>query len=352
MLGGIFKLFGASVITAKIFNLILTFISNIFFISVLEKINISEKCRKVIFALFVFMPNNIFYNSILGTEILFTTILLMTTNVYFSNVKYKYVYIGILTGLNTMIKPFFVAFSFAVFLVDLLKEKKLLTSIKNSFIVFVIAMIVISPWIYRNTKLVGEFTYVSNNGGIVLYINNNSQNNKGRWMAASDVENSLVKTPEYKEANMTEKNKMLSKSAKEWIKSHPVQFVELGFKRLFNTYFVGDDIIYSTSGSGLSDYTKSNLYTITNNIRRIIFTPAIVYMLTYSIFILYSIVVGKTNVLNKFTLYAVVLFYMFTSIYFITEGQGRYAFPEIFIMIYCFYQMVRFLVLKYKEVRS
>lgn len=349
VLGGIFKLFGASIIKAKVFNLILSFISNICFLSILDKIDIDEKCRKIIFALFVFMPNNIFYSSILATEILFTTILLITTNIYFSSIKYKYVYIGILTGLNTMIKPFFLAFAFAVFLVDLLKEKRLKASIKNSLAVLIIAMIVISPWIYRNTKLIGEFTYVSNNGGIVLYINNNSQNNKGRWMAASDVENSLVKTTEYKNANMTQKNKMLANSAKKWIRSHPVRFIQLGFKRLFNTYFVGDDINYSTSGSGLSDYTKSKLYTLTNYVRNIIFVPAIIYILAQSVLILYAIIVRKTQMLNKFSIYVIILFYMFTSIYFVTEGQGRYAFPEIFIMIYCFYRFTSFAVLKYKE---
>lgn len=351
VLGGIFKLFGASVINAKVFNLILAFVSNICFLSILDKIDINEKGRKIIFALFVFMPNNIFYNSILATEILFTTILLITTNIYFSNIKYKYVYIGILTGLNTMIKPFFVVFALAVFLADLLKEKQLIISIKNSLIILIIAMTVISPWIYRNTKLVGEPTYVSNNGGIVLYINNNSQNDRGRWMAASDVENSIVITEEYKNANMTEKNKMLASSAKKWIKSHPIEFMKLGFKRLFNTYFVGDDIVYSTNGSTLSEYTKSILYSITNNIRNIIFVPAIIYILIYSVVILYAVIFRKVHILNKFRIYVIILFYMFTSIYFITEGQGRYAFPEIFIMVYCFYHFMSFAILKYKELR-
>ncbi len=76
---------------------------------------------------------------------------------------------------------------------------------ENSLIVLVTCILVISPWIYRNTKLVGQFTYISNNGGIVLYINNNSQNKLGRWMPAENVENSLVKTEKYKKANMTEK---------------------------------------------------------------------------------------------------------------------------------------------------
>jgi hypothetical protein len=351
VLGGIFKLLGASVLKAKIFNILLTFISNMCFISILDKLNIKEREKKIIFALFVFMPNNIFYNSILATEVLFTTILLLITNLYFGKGKFKYLWIGVLTGLNTMIKPFFIIFFFAIFLVDLLKEKEFIKSLMNSLIVLLISSVVISPWIYRNTKLVGQFTYVSNNGGIVLYINNNSQNKLGRWMDAEKVENSLVKTDIYKRSNMTEKNKMLSAAAKKWIKSHPVQFIELGFKRLFNTYFVGDDILYSTYGSALSDYTKTIIFGVTNNIRNIIFVLGTIYILFYSIFILKKILKGETQLLNKFDLYLVVVFFMFTAVYFTTEGQGRYAFPEIFIMIYGFYHFIKVSVNACKELR-
>lgn len=349
ILGGIFKLFGSSLIIAKVFNLIITFASNFCFLLILRKLDINELDRRIIFTMFVFMPNNIMYNSILATEILFTLILLIITNIYFGEIKFKYILIGILTGLNTMIKPFFIAIFFAIFIVEILKEKRVTLAFKNSFIVLIVSIIVISPWIYRNTKLVGQFTYVSNNGGIVLYINNNSQNNVGRWMAASDVENSIVKTPEYEKANMTEKNKMLGDAAKKWIKNHPKEFLTLGFKRLYNTYFVSDDILYSTYGSNLSDNTKTIIFSVTNNIRNIIFTPAILYILIYSIVILRAIVLRKTQLLDKFTLYIIVIFFMFTSVYFITEGQGRYAFPEIFIMIYCFYQFIKLALYKLKE---
>jgi hypothetical protein len=349
ILGGIFKLFGSSLIIAKVFNLIITFASNFCFLLILRKLDINELDRRIIFTMFVFMPNNIMYNSILGTELLFTLIILIITNIYFGQIKFKYILIGILAGLNTMIKPFFIAIFFAIFIVEILKEKRVTLAFKNSLIVLIVSIIVISPWIYRNTKLVGQFTYVSNNGGIVLYINNNSQNNIGRWMAASDVENSIVKTPEYEKANMTEKNKMLGDAAKKWIKSHPKEFLTLGFKRLYNTYFVSDDIMYSTYGSNLSDNTKTIIFSVANNIRNIIFTPAVLYILIYSIVILRAIVLRKTQLLDKFTLYIIVIFFMFTSVYFITEGQGRYAFPEIFIMIYCFYQFVKSGLYKLKE---
>ncbi|WP_123054029.1 hypothetical protein [Clostridium sp. JN-1] len=349
VLGQIFKVFGVSILNAKIFNIILTLISNLFFLIILKRIPLKEIERKIIFALFVFMPNNIFYNSILGTEILFTTILLGITCLYFSKLRLKYVLIGILTGLNTMIKPFFIVFFLAIFLVDLIIQKKLLKPLLNSAVVLILSFLILTPWLYRNTKLIGQFTYVSNNGGIVLYINNNSQNKNGRWMAAEDVENSVVKTQEYKNANMTQKNKMLSSAAKKWIKSHPKQFMELGFKRLFNTYFVGDDIVYSTYGANLSHCSKAVLYLITGIIRSVVFAFGIVYILLYGIYVLLNIFNFKSGDINKFDLYCVILFCMFTSVYFITEGQGRYSFPEIFIFVYGFYHFIKLTICKYKE---
>ncbi len=349
LLAGVFKLFGASLFKAKLLNLFLTFASYVLFYGVIKRVNLKERDRKIIFTLYVFMPNNIFYNSLIATELLFTTILIFITFIYFSDIKYKYMYIGVLVGLNTLIKPFFIVYFFAVFLLELLIEKKIILSIKNSLIVLIISAITIAPWIYRNTKLIGQFTYVSNNGGIVLYINNNSQNKMGRWMPVENVENSIVKTEEYKLANMTQKNKMLSKAAKAWIKSHPIQFIELGFKRLFNTYFWGDDVLYSIYGSGISDSARAIIFTITNDIRSIIFVLAITYILIYSVVTLGYIWKGKTQLLNKYTLYNVILFYMFTGVYFVTEGQGRYAFPEIFIMIYCFYCFIKLSIHKYKK---
>lgn len=336
VLGYVFMIFGKSILVGEIFNLLLTIISYFLMYSLLKKINISEIKRKMIFFIFIFFPANIFYNSLLGTEILFTMLLLLITNIYFSNNKFKYIFVGILAGAETMIKPGFFVFFFAVFLVEIIKNKKLIKPALHALIVLVLTGVVVSPMIYRNTKLIGEFTGVSNNGGIVLYINNNSQNTKGRWMPAADVENSIVLTKEYKKANMTEKNHMLSKAAKKWIKSHPVQFLVLGFKRLINVYFVGDDILFTYNKAGLSQGLQSMLLMYTNLIRNVIFLVGIIAIIAYSIKVIRMLIKRRSNELDSFSLYALIVFYMFTAMYFITEGQGRYAFPFIFIVIYFF----------------
>lgn len=349
-LGFIFKVFGSSLIIVKIVNLILVTMNNILFFKILKKVNIKEIDRKIIFALFILFPSNLYYISLVAGELLFTFILLLATYIYFSEMKYKYVFIGILTGLNTMIKPFFIVFFFAIFLVDLIVDNKLYAATKNCIIVLIFSALVISPWIYRNTQLVGQFTYVSNNGGKVLYINNNSQNTSGRWMEASDVENSIVNTDEFKNANVTEQNKMFSNAAKKWIKSHPKEFLILGTKRIANLYFAGDDdVSYSFHGSNISNFIKYKVAYISTIIRFIIFAPAILYILFYSFTVLKNIILKRFKKIDKYSLYNMVIFYMFTVIYFVTEGQGRYAFPLIFILVYYFYFMIKRLTLAFRK---
>ncbi|WP_026882567.1 glycosyltransferase family 39 protein [Clostridium akagii] len=335
VLGFIYKLFGSSIMVAKIFNVVLTTLSYLLLYKILKGIEkISEGRKKLIYTLFVLFPSNIFYNSLLGTEIIFTTVFLLITLVYFSELKYKYILIGILTGFNAMIKPFFLVIFFAIFLVELMSKRKLGNAIKNAVIILILSLIVVAPWCYRNTKLIGEPTFISNNGGIVLYINNNSQNKLGRWMAASDVENSIIKKQEYKASNSTQKNKMLSAAAKKWIVSHPAQFVKLGFKRLVNTYLVPDDISFTYNEAGLSSGAENILLSIYSLIKYIITIPAIIIMLILSVKVILDLI--KKRKIESFKLYGLICFYMFCCTYFVTEGQGRYSFPIIFIMIYFF----------------
>ncbi|OFI07747.1 hypothetical protein CLOACE_00950 [Clostridium acetireducens DSM 10703] len=341
VLGLIYKIFGVNILWAKIFNVILAFLNNLLVLGILKKLSINERDKRIIFFIFAFFPNNIFYNSIVGTEVLFSTILLLITYIYFSNINYKYIYIGILVGINTMIKPFFIVFFLLIFILEAIKFKNLIKIIKNTLTVLVISFLTISPWIYRNTKLMGQLTYVSNNGGIVLYINNNSQNKSGRWMAAEDVENSIVKMEEYKKANMTERNKMLGQSAKKWIKSHPKQFIQLGFKRLYNTYFTCDDVGYSMYGSNIKISFKNIIIGLSYLVKKVFYMAALVFIVLYSFVVMKHILKKDTDCLNFYSLYFCILFYMFTCVYFITEGQGRYAFPTIFIAIYFSYYFIK-----------
>lgn len=346
VLGFIYKLLGSNLMVAKLFNVMLTALSYILLYKILYKINIKEGRRKCIFIFFVLFPNNIIYNSILGTEIIFTTILLFITLVYYSDLKYKYILIGVLTGINAMIKPFFIIFFLAIFIVEVITKNKFLSTIKNALIILVVSLVVVAPWCYRNTRLEGQLTFISNNNGIVMYINNNSQNNTGKWMPVAAIQNSIVNTKSYINANATEKNKMLNTVAKKWIKSHPIEFIKLGFLRLYNTYLVNYDVDYSFYGSGVSVTAQQLITSISCIVKSCIFIPGIIIILLLSIKVIYNLIRRKT--MYSFNVYSIVLFYMISCVYFATEGQSRYSFPTIFIMIYFFSYIVEIIYGRFK----
>lgn len=357
ILGGLFKIFGVSLAVAKAFNVFLLTINNVLLLEMLDTAGLKDLNKRIVFAIYVLFPNNIFYASLVANEVVFTTCIFIITLIYLSDLQYKYVYLGLLTGIATLIKPFFIVFFFAVFLVDLIKDKKLWPAVKNSALVLLFCAISLSPWLYRNSKLIGQFTYVSNNAGVVLYINNNSQNESGKWMSAYDVENSIANTSAYIAANPTQQNNMLKNAAKEWIKSNPDEFFVLGLKRLDNTFFKAEDIYYSTHGSFITDSQTEYIFEKLTSYRMLIFKLALLSIFIYSLIIMKNIFQRRTQMLDRFNLYTTVVFYMFTVIYFTTEGQSRYAFPMIFIFTYYFCIFVSLTLskaseLKYKLIRT
>lgn len=58
------------------------------------------------------------------------------------------------------------------------------------------------------------------------------------------------------------------------------------------------------------------------------------------------------NSLKAYDIYGLILFYMFTSVYFVTEGQPRYSFPLIFIAIYFFCNALESAILFIKSNRG
>lgn len=335
---------GPSIWVAELLNLSLSTLNDLLVLNILKKMVISGVWLKLIFSLFVFFPMNIYYNSLVASEILFTTLFLLASLVYLSETRYRYVFIGVITGLNTMIKPFFPLFGLVVLLSDILSQKGFWRSIKNGLFILLMTGVIIAPWLYRNYLLIGELTYVSNNGGIVLYINNNSQNKRGGWMPAEDVENSLIKRPDYLSANLTERNKMLSRAAKAWIRSHPKEFLDLGFKRLQRTFdHFGDkiygDIFFAFYGSGIPTSRQVRIFEMTEKIRTPIFLGGIFGILLQTGICLYLLVIHPKEHCHRLCqsrgcFLMLLSFYMFVGVYFLTEGQSRYAFPTVFSLVF------------------
>ncbi len=103
------------------------------------------------------------------------------------------------------------------------------------------------------------------------------------WMDARNVHNYVVKSTEYINANATKKNKMLSSAARKWIKAHPVEFIQLGFKRLFITYIGFIEIDYSFNGAYVNPILKFVFSFYAYSARYIVSIPVVIMLLVYSI---------------------------------------------------------------------
>lgn len=333
-LAGVYSIFSDTLFIAKFMNVIFYTISNFLFLGILQKSDMPEKIKKLTFGLFVFFPANIFYNSILANETMFTCLLLACIRLYLSEVTLKYFWIGLLTGLNVLIKQQFILFPLVVFIVEQLYQSSFIKNVRNTVVMIIMMCLVMSPMIYYNSKMTGQFTGIANNGGIVLYINNNSQNEDGRWMMSEEVENSVVLQEEYITANRTQRNAMLRTAATKWIVDHPREFVILGLLRVKNTFVVGDDICYTLIGI-TDDETIADVLTVANGVvKSIFFIPAIIITILHGARILSAIRQKTAWQVSRVDLILAAVFYMFVMVYFISEGQGRYSYPVTCCMIY------------------
>lgn len=154
-----------------------------------------------------------------------------------------------------------------------------------------------------------------------------------------DVENSVVNRPDYRTANPTQKNKMLNHAAEEWIIGHPGEFVSLGLKRLSRTFIQRGDIDYAFYGSGLSSLLQTFLSLFSELVRMPMFLVGIASIVMHTLIYLYLIVENRqpkrktwfalSSSVDKGSLFLMITFFMFAGVYFITEGQNRYAFPTV-----------------------
>ncbi len=115
------------------------------------------------------------------------------------NNKFRYAIIGLFIGLATLTKPFFILYPVIIAITEWLKNKNIKETFKIFFISYSIVFLIVAPWTYRNYKHFNLLVPVSYNGGYVLFINNNSNNQNGAWMRISDIDLSNKMKNKFKE---------------------------------------------------------------------------------------------------------------------------------------------------------
>ncbi|WP_169911630.1 glycosyltransferase family 39 protein [Clostridium oryzae] len=323
----IYFLFGSSIIAAKIANIVLSVVNILLIMAIMKQTGFNKKVILLAAALFSVMPIQIMYTSVVSTEVLFTTSLLLITYVLFSNLKYKDILLGAIIGIAALIKPYMMIFQFLIFVYYIFTEFNLKLALKSLMLITVMMAIVIAPWTIRNYTIFHKFIPISTNGGYNLYVNNNPYAT-GAWQDPFKIPNSPLKIYKHKndefwnEVKVDEEGKKL---AYNWILHNPVDFVKVGFKKLANVFVVPDNAFWATGYLKDQKHLPQSVYSVINIITLIIH---MVFSIAVLIYLLDRIsTLFREHKLGKIHIFIILLMAFYAAISFIFEGQPRYLFP-------------------------
>jgi hypothetical protein len=214
---------------------------------------------------------------------------------------------------------------------------------------FAVAIIVISPWTYRNYVVFKKPVFIAHNTGFVLYVNNNSVNDWGGWISITDIPKSDSLKRTLASYGYTDENEagpkggqvmrdpsldpVLRNEALRWIATHPLKFTELGFIRVYNLLFQGATDVKDWSMVGAfpkPTRAQMRMVTLFDDFASFMFILLSICGVMYSLLSLPSVVkavLKKDLQVNPQISIPLVNLALFVLMAFVFEGQPRYSFP-------------------------
>lgn len=354
-LGYIYRLAGdTNVLLGKLFNATLSVLTLIMLYFLLRRMSKNRFFICGAYTLAAFLPNFLAYNNVIGTEVFFTflfiLILLLQVSAFQNWLRIPL--LGVLIGAAALTKPFFLAYPLVAALYVWLKERDVKKTAVVVAVLLVAASAVVAPWAYRNYRKFGRFIPVSYNSGYVLYINNNDVNLTGGWMDLQDV----PAAPELEKTVDTvlrkyggyvqqayELEPVLKEAAYRWIAENPLEFLKLGFLRVKGTFFMGAwDIrswamnkVPSTQDPGEDAAYRRSLsffHSLSDVLVYLLSSCGLLYMLINIIPVARAVLRKGINLPDRILIPTVNLAFLVLVI-FVFEGQARYNFPALFLLI-------------------
>jgi 4-amino-4-deoxy-L-arabinose transferase-like glycosyltransferase len=215
--------FTDSVTFVKIFQAFLEILTSLFIFKI-GKENFSTRTGLIGMLLWTGCASSIIFPSLLLNESLLATVLIVLIDrcISFSKIKgVSQLLIGVLLGFATLIKPQAIFFA-GIFLLWHFFQQKKDFSWASHIRLWIGIIIVVLPWIVRNAVVLGS-PLLTTNGGINLWIGNNQDSNGTYHIPTHNPVDSIQ--------NEMEKNTVAGKLGKEFIMSHPLQFISNTIKK-------------------------------------------------------------------------------------------------------------------------
>lgn len=350
MLGLFYRIIGSTdEFFGKLLNLFFSMATLVLCWYIFKKI--FEKHTLALFALgtAAFLPQYIAYVNVIGTEVFFTFLLasIVFLKLYFLQHRFSFIGCGVLVGVAALTRSFMLVYPViaAVYHFSIAREIK--KSLIFAAAVFAVVFVVVAPWTFRNFRHFGRFIPVSYNGGYVLFVNNNDLNVRGNWIDHHRiVENHPERLAIVSEAHadgrtvhqLPDLEPYFNQWAREWIFQNPGRYLQLGFMRVYRTFFYGANDIpqWAANVRDYNNFTQRRNWSLFENIADtitfVLNGTAVIFMLAA----LKSFAFILFFTLKKIEPLIAIIFIniaFFVVVTFLFEGQARYAFPVFLFII-------------------
>ena len=173
----VYRLFGHSWLAGRLLNALLGTAVCVLTYLVAKKMVTVTRAR-VAALLVTFFPSQILFTNPLGTEVLFTVLLLVVLYLLLdrpvAHQGYRYLaVVGVAVGLAAYVKTLALFLPLVIFVWWLLAGTRFRRASARLLVVLLCAFAVIMPWTVRNVVKMGSPVVLSTNGGANLWIGNN-----------------------------------------------------------------------------------------------------------------------------------------------------------------------------------
>jgi len=318
----IYWIFGHRYLVVEFINVLLSLGTCVFTYLVAKRLA-SPVCSRLTLLILALFPSQIFFTSLLASEILFTFLLFVV--VYFSLKHEAYprmylsVFLGLLLGLLILVRAVALILPVVIALFYFKSAGRTGVILRNAIIMMVVAFLTLLPWMLRNKLTLGTFT-VATSGGINLYIGNNPIST-GSWVWQEENPFKGPSAP-----NEVENDRLGYRLATRFIMDDPLGFIWRGVKK--------EIYLFVTDFSALS--AELNLAAQSKRVDKFVVFAVIaqVYYLIILVFaaggLLLYLKGGWGRRPGFYLLWGILIYWM--GIHFIFFGIDRFHFPLIPIL--------------------
>ncbi len=324
-----------NVIFIKLIQLCLYYLSAFLIYKITFLIRHNHNISLLSSVLFLLYPSILYIVNTLYPQILYMFLFLLLMYLLLLKSKSIYIYsiIGIINGFLIFVIPIHILFlPIIIFLIWKLNNK---SNLYKSIIVFLLTIIVLLPWSWRNYKIFQEFVFISTNGGQNLLCGNSPKTkpNSGTTTNISEyIDENVIKN-----LNQAKLDRYYREKALSFIKQKPLHYIGLYFKKFLN---------YFNYQNNLTTKNQSTIENPSTKLKFIVIAVTWFPILFLSIFgfIIKEI---RKNTTNIYLILVFVFSGLFYSIFF---TRIRFRSPYVPFLIIIASQTIFFLYnrLKYK----